>query len=61
MRTEYHATCSVDNAIIGVVCGNVVQESFNKLFRVYHCLSLLCADGIECYQQLISDSLCKIQ
>ncbi len=59
MRAEYHVTCSVDNAIIGV-CGDVVQEHFNKLFHVYHCLSLSCADSIECYQQLIIDSLCII-
>ncbi len=33
MRTEYHVTCSVDNAIIGV-CGHIVQERFDKLFSV---------------------------
>ncbi len=33
MRTEYHVTCSVDNAIIGV-CGNIVQERFDKLLSV---------------------------
>jgi hypothetical protein len=60
MRAEYHVTCSVDNAVIGV-CGDIVQERFNKSFCVYHCLSLPCADGIECYQQLITDSLCIIQ
>ncbi len=60
MRTEYHVTCFVDNATVGV-CGDVVEERFNKLFRVYRCLSLLCADGIECYQQLIIDSSCIIQ
>jgi hypothetical protein len=48
MRAEYHVTCSVDNAVVGV-CGVVVQERFNKLFCVYRCLSLLCADDIECY------------
>jgi hypothetical protein len=48
MHTEYHVTCTVDNAIVGV-CGNVVQEHVNKLFHVYCCLSLSCADGIECY------------
>jgi hypothetical protein len=52
MHTAYHVTCSVDKTVIGV-CGNVVQEHFNKLFCVYHCLSLSCADGIECYQQHI--------
>jgi hypothetical protein len=60
MCAEYHVTCSVNNALVGV-CGNVVQERFNKLFHVYRCLSLLCTDGIECYQQLINDSSCIIQ
>ncbi len=57
MRAEYHVTCSVDNALIGV-CGDIVQEHFDKLFSVKHCLSLSCADGIELYQQLNNDSLC---
>jgi hypothetical protein len=48
MRAEDHVTCFVDNAIIGV-CGDVVQECFNKVSHVYCCLSLSCADGIECY------------
>ncbi len=60
MCTKYHVTRSVDNAIIGV-CGDVVEELFHELFRVYYCLSLSCADGIECYQQLIAYSLCIIQ
>jgi hypothetical protein len=57
MCTEHHFTCSVDNAIIGV-CGDVVQEHFDKLFSVYHCLSLSSTDGIECNQQLVIDSSC---
>ncbi len=60
MCAKYHVTCSVDNAVVGV-CGDVVEEYFNKLFCVYCCLSLLCADGIECYQQLIVNSSCIIQ
>ncbi len=60
MRTEYRVTRSVDNAIIGV-CGDIVEGVFQCLFPVYCCLSLLCADGIECYQQLIVASLCIIQ
>ncbi len=28
---------------------------------MYCHLSLLCADGIECYQQIVVDSLCIIQ
>ncbi len=57
---EHHFACSVDNAVIGV-CGNVVQERFDKLFSVYHCLSLSCPDGIECNQQLIINSSCIIE
>ncbi len=60
MCAKYHVTRSVDNAVVEV-CGGVVEERFNKLFHVYCCLSLSCADGIECYQQLIVDSLCIIQ
>ncbi len=60
MCTKYHVTRSVDNAIIGV-CGDVVEERFHKLFRVYCRLSLSCADGIECYQQLVVNSSCIIQ
>jgi hypothetical protein len=33
MCPEYHVTCSVDNAVIGV-CGDVVQEHIHKLFSV---------------------------
>ncbi len=57
MCAKYHVTRSVDNAVVGV-CGNVVEEHFCKLFRVYCRLSLTCADGIECYQQLTVDSSC---
>ena len=60
MRAEYHTTQSVENAIVGV-CGNTVQERVNNLSHVYCYLSLSCADGIECYQQLIVDSSCIIQ
>jgi hypothetical protein len=60
MRTEYHVTHSVDNAIVGI-CGDVVEEHFNKLSHVYCRLSLLCTNGIECYQQLIVNSSCMIQ
>jgi hypothetical protein len=60
MCTKYHVTCSVDNAIIGV-CGYMVEERFYELFCVYCRLSMLCADCIECYQQLVVDSSCIIQ
>jgi hypothetical protein len=60
MCTKYHVTHSVDNTNVGA-CGDVVEEHFNELFRVYCCLSLSCADGIECYQKPIVDSLCIIQ
>ncbi len=55
--TEHHVTRSVDDAVIGVCC-KIVQEHFDKLFSVYHCLSLSCADGIECNLQLAIDSTC---
>ena len=63
MCTEHHygGTMSVENALIGVVCGNVVQEHFDQLFSVYPCLSLSCADGIECNQMLVIDSSCVIK
>ncbi len=60
MCAKYHVTHSVDNAIVGV-CGNVVEKHFHELFHVCSHLSLLCADGIECYQQLHFDSSCIIQ
>ncbi len=60
MCAERHVACSVYNAIIGV-CGNIAQERFNKLFSVYHCLSLTCTDGIECSQKLVIDSSCVIK
>jgi hypothetical protein len=60
MCAKYHVTHSVNYAIIGV-CGNVVEEGFHELFHVYCCLSLSCADGIECYQHSIVDSSCIIQ
>ncbi len=60
MCAKYYVTCTVVNAIVGV-CGDIVEERFCKLFCVYCCLSLLCADGIECSQQLIVESLCIIQ
>jgi hypothetical protein len=58
MCAKYHVTRPIDNAIIGV-CGNL--ERFKELFRVYCYFILLCADGVECYQQLVVISLCIIQ
>jgi hypothetical protein len=60
MCADNHDSQSVDDAVIEV-CGDIVQERFNKLIHVYCCLSLLCAYGIECYKQLIINNLCIIQ
>ncbi len=59
VRTEYHVTSSVDNAIIGIR-GHVVQKCVDKLFRAYCCFRLVSSDGVKRYEQFVVHSSCIV-